>query len=883
MPKTEKKTRISKLAQCLRNGAATIRLKKNAMPDNRVVNTELLTKETSAKFVKLIENIQKLDQEDLRNHGKLYKHFIFTDIRQSAHGAKAVASFLIANGFDFRMGLEKKLIKRHGELVETKTGETVFVDKEEPNGFAILQSLPLWKNPLSVKTKKDILRVFNSRPENVHGQRLRIIVLDSKYKEGIDLFDVKYVHLLEPPLANSDLKQAIGRATRFCGQKGLQFIPNKGWPLEVYIYTLMLPNVGTFKHGEGETVDAHDLLMAKSGLDLALLHLVNELTVLAIRSSVDYDLNFKINNFDMEEALQAAVVAEVVLPEEQQGGAPKLVSIHDMADVTPALLQKCFKRKSKLFPFSRARMEHDARRLHMKIPKGAKRSWFCEQLRVNPEFLESLLQPEVDMLSVKALHGSVQNSLSNTNSTLSSAPTSLANSVSSFSRQSRPNTASNEALLRVRTLFPSPIDYMPSIQDFFESKEAEAELYQRIRGLKNKTPLEFQREIMELYGKFRWASPVVKNGCEQPFAQQKSVTFTKTQDFVRHYLVPDSPFKGLLAWHSVGTGKTCMAVAAATTQFEQAGYTIVWVTRNSLMADVYKNIFGSVCSIPIMEKIEKGATMPQDFTKQKRMLSKAWLPPISYRTFQNALEGKNELGRLMKAKHADPLHKTFLIMDEIHKLQDGDLGGNEAADFSVIQRFIHNSYAVSKNESVRPLLMTATPITDSPRELFDLLNTLIEKEEDRLTPFQTFRETFTDEEGTISQDGKEYFLQKAKGLISYLNREFDPTTFAQPVFHKIQVPLEGKGSPSAADIADMCGVEPNVEEPEGENLSKKELRQRKRNRTQRLKEKKAQIKACYNQTKKEHKTKGGQIETLEKCFGSKQTFPSLREVMAQKN
>jgi hypothetical protein len=212
---------------------------------------------------------------------------------------------MIANGYDLRMGMEKKMIKRHGEMVETKTGETVFVDKAPveggSNGFAIVQSLPLWKNPLSVKTKKDMLRVFNSRPDNIHGERLRIILLDSKFKEGIDLFDVKYVHLLEPPIANSDLKQAVGRATRFCGQKGLSFVPNKGWALQVYIYSVQLPKRAPFLYQEDEEdhVDAHALMLAKSGIDLALLNLTKELTVLAISSSVDYDLNYRINNFDI--------------------------------------------------------------------------------------------------------------------------------------------------------------------------------------------------------------------------------------------------------------------------------------------------------------------------------------------------------------------------------------------------------------------------------------------------------------------------------------------------------------------------------------------------------------------------------------------------------
>ena len=70
---------------------------------------------------------------------------------------------------------------------------------------------------------------------------MRFIILDSGFKEGIDLFDVKYVHIFEPSLTVADLKQTIGRATRTCGQKGLNFEPNVGWPLFVYNYYIALP------------------------------------------------------------------------------------------------------------------------------------------------------------------------------------------------------------------------------------------------------------------------------------------------------------------------------------------------------------------------------------------------------------------------------------------------------------------------------------------------------------------------------------------------------------------------------------------------------------------------------------------------------------------
>jgi hypothetical protein len=55
--------------------------------------------------------------------------------------------------------------------------------------------------------------------------------------------------------------------------------------------------------------------------------------------------------------------------------------------------------------------------------------------------------------------------------------------------------------------------------------------------------------------------------------------------------------KGILLYHSVGTGKTCTAIAAATRNFEPADYTILWVTRTTL-----KNNIGKICSIKYVMK-----------------------------------------------------------------------------------------------------------------------------------------------------------------------------------------------------------------------------------------------------------------------------------------
>jgi hypothetical protein len=157
---------------------------------------------------------------------------------------------------------------------------------------------------------------------------------------------------------------------------------------------------------------------------------------------------------------------------------------------------------------------------------------------------------------------------------------------------------------------------------------------------------------------------------------------------------------------------------------------------------------------------------------------------------------------LKRKNGADPLKKTLLIMDEVHKLQDGDLGAAEAADFYTLQAAIHRSYEVSGEDSVRPLLMTATPISKGGKDLLELLNTLIPNIADRL-PVVDFRRDYTEADGTITEEGVELFQDKAKGLISYLNREHDATTFAQPVFETVTVPVSETPEETAVSIAEQ--------------------------------------------------------------------------------
>lgn len=183
----------------------------------------------SPSLVELIKNIASLDESDMKKDGHLYKHYIFSDIKQG-NGAKIIASALIAAGY-------KLVVKPQGSALVVN--EAV-VSSNNSKKFALLSSTAVWETTPNINFTKKILEVYNERPGNIHGEKCRFIVLDSGFKEGVDLFDVKYAHIFEEQLTNSDLVQSIGRATRFCGQKGLEF-GKKGWELKIFNYKNYVP------------------------------------------------------------------------------------------------------------------------------------------------------------------------------------------------------------------------------------------------------------------------------------------------------------------------------------------------------------------------------------------------------------------------------------------------------------------------------------------------------------------------------------------------------------------------------------------------------------------------------------------------------------------
>jgi hypothetical protein len=282
--------------------------------------------------------------------------------------------------------------------------------------------------------------------------------------------------------------------------------------------------------------------------------------------------------------------------------------------------------------------------------------------------------------------------------------------------------------------------------------------------------------------------------------------FNPSQGFIKNYFTPFAPVKGMLLYHSTGSGKTCSAIAAATANFEPFGYTILWVTRTTLKNDIWKNMFDQVCHKSIQERITNGEVIPDVQKERMRLLSKAWrIRPMSYKQFSNLVSKKNQYyEQLVKENgEADPLQKTLLIIDEAHKLYGGnDLSSLERPDMPALHQALMNSYAVSGENSVRLLLMTATPITKHPLELVQLVNLCRPIEKQIPATFDQFAGQYLTEEGTFTSAGQDQFLDEIAGHISYLNREKDARQFSQPRVKRVLVPILSEAQMNDVDDFD---------------------------------------------------------------------------------
>ncbi len=666
---------FSKKAECIRRVINNSSKNDFYKFDNKSFNSSKIKEflETnSPKLSHLMNKIKELDENDMKKYGKNFKHIIYSDFRSSIAGIKLVASIFKAYGMK--------------NIYNEKLKITI---PNSNDNFALLSSVAIYNKPFPVKLRNEIIKVFNERPDNIYGEKIRFLLIDQGFKEGIDCFDVKYVHLFDDLISPADQKQAIGRGTRFCGQKGLEFNPEIGWPLHVFKYKLVLNEKFQEKFNES---DAFMIFIKEENIDIKKLFFAAELENICRFGAVDYEINKAIHEFGNEK--------------------------EDNLN------------KEEVF-----------------------------------ERFEGFRNFEI-----KDMYQSLDNNENQDFALIKKANKNFGGVGALIKKNKRP-------FINIKKVKSIGID------------------------LKNKLNfVEMRKYIRSYYKDLKWKDLEFKNGClsNGEIVKSRIATLNNSQNFVSEYFKSSSIYKGILFWHSVGTGKTCSAIATASKSFEKDGYTILWITRHTLKPDIWKNMYNLICSTTIREKIEKGVDIPENMKgNYLKYLDNRWVMPISYKQFSNLVAGKNEFYKELVKRNGkdDPLKKTLIIIDEAHKLFAEDTPVAEKPNINLLKKAIYNSYNYSKEDSCKLLLMTATPYTNDPIQLFKLLN-LLRTDDYFPEDFNEFKDLYLDDSYKFRKENGEHkiFLDKITGYISYLNREKDARQFAYPIIYSENVMMSSSNN-----------------------------------------------------------------------------------------
>lgn len=227
------------------------------------------------------------------------------------------------------------------------------------------------------------------------------------------------------------------------------------------------------------------------------------------------------------------------------------------------------------------------------------------------------------------------------------------------------------------------------------------------------------------------------------------------QQFLADFMNPKTPYRGLLVYHKIGGGKTCVAVNIAEGFKKFKNIMVVLPAslkgnfRSELRSPCAKNNYLSDSDRAILKKHSPVDQIYKDIIQKSDELIDRYYTIHSYNKFVNLIQ-------LKKLK----LTNTLLIIDEIH---------NMISETGTYYENIHN-IIMKAPKDFRLVLMSATPIFDKPIEVALTIN-LLNKLNQMPTGtdfFDTFIESKNTSKGVVyNTKNMDLFKSYIKGYISY--------------------------------------------------------------------------------------------------------------------
>lgn len=261
---------------------------------------------------------------------------------------------------------------------------------------------------------------------------------------------------------------------------------------------------------------------------------------------------------------------------------------------------------------------------------------------------------------------------------------------------------------------------------------------------------------------------------------------TANQKFVKNFISPYTPYRGLLLFHSVGVGKTCTAISIAEQYLnETMNPKKVLVILSSNLKDNFKKQIFDITKYDITSNSSllcTGTKYP-DMVLDKSIISKELLEKRISKLIKERYQfvGYVELVELTKKimenikkiernpdkhqqRYDEKIKELFssrlIIVDEAHNLRMQAETGSKRVSNTLSQ-------ILKTAENTKLVLMSATPMFDNAREIVWMLNMLLSNDK---RPVIKVGDVF-DSEGNVTEKGKHVLISNFRGYVSYMRGE----------------------------------------------------------------------------------------------------------------
>ena len=238
----------------------------------------------SPKMAKILENIQK-------STGLVFVYSTF----RTLEGIGIFSLVLKANGYTRYKPLSnnnnnnKNNNNNNNNNNKNNNNNNKNNNKKEKLRFAI------WSGSESQEEKEDILKKFNN-PDNKYGKNIKVLLATAAGAEGIDLKNVRQVHIMEPYWHEVRIDQVIGRANRLNSHIEL---PLKDRTVDVFRYSSVYSNDQKKIAKEKITTDEYMYDVAKKKLVVTdeIKQITKEISIDCTLNAVDNEKELKCFSF----------------------------------------------------------------------------------------------------------------------------------------------------------------------------------------------------------------------------------------------------------------------------------------------------------------------------------------------------------------------------------------------------------------------------------------------------------------------------------------------------------------------------------------------------------------------------------------------------------